>query len=303
MIDYQVQLHTDLSLQLQADLSLETETAVRDALKQWLEPVFTDKAKDVDLRFYSTETDVQKYAIHDIINDNRTSYTIHLPKQNYVHLGVANMEANNHLRHIGNDHSETNTLRLNEASTYAPLSTGVFTARLPMDVNDTTQSFHVHLYMVTSAVAVVIDTTACDSLLSVSGTMHGSADEFAVRDSIFSFTKAPVFSMVQVPVDVTALKARRAPHASVPNFYDCLATVCMPTSPDEPWTVRLVATLTGDKHTITTLTIPQQLPAGALRVIKLTMDAQGGMKTENGSEVGASVELDWKSGGEHEIDI
>jgi hypothetical protein len=273
-------------------------------LEQWLAPVFTDKAQDVDLRFYYFETDVQKYAIHDIINDNRTSYTIRLPKQNYIHLGVANMESNNHLRHLQKDHSESMKLQLNDASVYAPLNTGVFTARLPMDVNDTTQSFHVHLYMVTSAVAVVIDTTACDSLLSVSGTMYGSANEFAVRDSIFSFAKAPVFRMEQVPVsdeDAAPLK-HRAPRAVGPNFFDCLATVCLPTQPEQTWEIKVVATLIGNKHTTTTLTIPEALPAGALRVLKLTMDASGSVKA-TGNEVGASVDFDWKSGGDHDHDI
>ena len=303
MINYQVQLQTDLSLQLQAELSLETETAVRLALEKWLSPVFTDKAKDVDLRFYSSETDAQKYAIHDIINDSRTSYTIQLPKQNYMHLGVANMEGSNHLRHLQNDHSVTSTLKLNDASVYAPLNTGVFTARLSMDVNDTTQSFHVHLYMVNSAVAVVIDTTACDSLVSVSGIMLGSADEFAIRDSAFSFTKSPVFRMEQVPVTAASLMKPKSPRAFLPNFFDCLGTVCLTTQPEKPWTIQIVATLKENRHTTTTLTIPEYLPAGTLRVLKLTMDAQGGIKTGEDSEIGASIELDWKSGGEHTIDI
>ena len=51
VINYQLQLRTELSTQLQTELSEEQDSLVREALMEWLSPVFTDKAKDIDLHF------------------------------------------------------------------------------------------------------------------------------------------------------------------------------------------------------------------------------------------------------------
>ena len=85
----------------------------------------------------------------------------------------------------------------------------------------------------------------------------------------------------------------------------CLAAVGMPTRDDQPWTVTHTATLTGNKHTTTTLTLEEPLKAGSLRVIKLWMDKNGELRPEADSEkeVGITVTLDWKDGGEHDIDL
>ena len=85
----------------------------------------------------------------------------------------------------------------------------------------------------------------------------------------------------------------------------CLAAVGMPTRDDQPWTVTFTATLTGNKHTTSTLTIEESLKAGTLRVIKLRMNKDGELTPyeESEKEVGVTVTLDWKDGGGHDIDL
>ena len=80
VINYTLELRTELKAQLETELVADADSSVRKALEQWLSPVFTDKVKDVDLRFYLNETDEVAYLIKEEINDSRSSFTIHLPK-------------------------------------------------------------------------------------------------------------------------------------------------------------------------------------------------------------------------------
>ena len=302
VIDYDLQLHTELCVQLQTELASETEAPVRRALEKWLAPVFTDRAKDIDLRFYSEVHDDISHQIKEDINDNRTSYTIKLPKENYMHLAVANIDDNREVSMKDGGHSATMQLNLPDKQEVNSLNTGVFTARLPMEVNDSVRRFDVHLYMVTAAVALVIDTTGCDSIQSISGTMIGSACGFSVCDSTFFYNVSPRLLFDNVPIDVASAPVRRA-MAEEASHYACLSTVGLATKDDSRWTVDVTTTLTGDRHTTTTLTINEPLKAGTLRIVRLKMDGKGGMDPEKDNEVGATVTLDWKEGGGHEVEI
>ena len=302
VIDYQVQLHTELSVQLQTELTAETETPVREALEKWLAPIFTDKAKDVDLRFYSGQTDNMRHQIQERINDNRTSYTIRLPKEDYMHLAVANIEDNRQVHLSGGEHSATMYIGMPASKEAGSLNTGVFTARLPMQVNDTTKRFEVHLYMITAAVALVIDTTGCGIVESVEGCMLGSACGFSVCDSVFAYTSQPEILFENVPMGAGSnLPARQAAQAASSHL--CLATVGLATKDDSEWEVVCTANLSDNKHTTTTLTVSEPLEAGTLRIIKAKMNPDGGLTPANPKDIGATVVLDWKQGGEHEVDL
>jgi len=280
----------------------ETEGPVRKALERWLSPIFTDKAKDVDLRFFADESDVLRHQIQEVINDNRTSYTIRLPKENYMHLAVANIADDRQVRLSEVEHSKTMMLRLPEEDDIHPLRTGVFSARLPMEVTDTTTRFDVKMYMVSSAVALVMDTTACADLLNLDCYMSGGACGFTIRDSIFAYDNRCRMNMERVAVDKVSSQqpsVHRVQHSAFGNQpYACLATVCFPTEDDKQWTVTVRATLTNNRHTTTTLTIEEPLKAGTLRVISCALTDKGEVdpEPEHDQEVGATVEMDWKEG-------
>jgi hypothetical protein len=304
-IDYQLQLHTELSLQLQTELMLETEEPVRNALEKWLAPIFTDKAKDIDLSFFSAETDELQHYIHEIINDNRTSYTFQLPKENYVHLGIANLEDNAQIQLANGAHAETMELVLNNKSESASFSTGVFTAREHMEIGDTSQNFDVRLYMATCAIAVVVDTTRCDSLVSMSGFMSGSAESFSVRDSVYTYSGKNRLLLEEVPIDEKPRKSPgKTPQIEHPSQYTCLGVSSFPTADDQSWSITVTSTLTGNRRTKTTLTVAEPVQAGTLRLVRVHVRGDGGLEPDNNDqEVGVTVELDWKQGGEHEIEI
>lgn len=308
VINYRLQLRTALSMQLQAELSAETDTILRDALEEWLSPIFTDHAKDIDLHFFSADEDIIRRRIQDIINANQASYTINLPKENYMHLALANMAENNQMLLQRKEHSQSMVLELPDRANLQSLNTGVFTARLPMEVNDQSSQFDVFLYMVNAAVALVVDTTGCDSLVAMSGAMHGGASGFMVRDSIYDFSRTCDFRFEEVPVVYPSGSPQANPNrlkAALPQPKEaCLATVGMPTADDQPWTVSFVATLQGNRHATSTLTLNESLKAGSVRVIHMRMNKDGGLEEmENKNEVGITVTLDWKDGGDHHIEL
>ena len=306
VVDYQLQLHTELSMQLQTELMTEAEEPVRYSLGKWLAPIFTDKAKDVDLRFYSGATDEIRHQIQEEINDQRTSYTIRLPQEDYMHLGVANIEDNHAVRLTGGAHSETMELALTDDPEIPSLNTGVFTARMPMSVGDTSARFEVHLYMATCAVALVVDTTLCDSLVSMYAILSGSASRFALRDSVYSYDGGQKIVCEEVAVTSPAKAPARtlAPTDSTQtDTYSCFAASMFPTADDRPWELVVETTLRGNRHTTTTMTIDEPVQAGTLRILRVYVDGKGAVLPDKGQEMAVTVSLDWKQGGEHDIEL
>lgn len=306
VIDYQLQLRTELSTQLQTELSEETDSVVREALRGWLSPVFTDKAKDIDLHFFNKETDELRHRILDVINASQTSYTLKLPKENYTHLALANIADNNQMSLVDHDHSATMCLSLPTSSALKSMNTGVFSARLDMTVDDSSKQFNVYLYMVNAAVALVIDTTACDSLVSLSGTLNNIACGFSMRDSAYRFDRACAFELENVPISRAAgapAAQGRAKAADEPATTACLATVGMPTRDDAPWTLTVTSKLLNNKSATSTLTIDDPLKAGELRIFRLRLNQDGSLDESNEHEIGISITVEWKDGGDHELEL
>lgn len=311
VIEYQVQLHTELDMQLQTELSTDIEEPVRRTLKNWLDPIFSDVAKDVDFRFYLSDTDSLRHRIQKEINGNHATYTIRLPQENYMHLAVANMAGDRQVQLSGEEYSATMAMHLPDGEDIQPLRTGLYTARLPMIMNDTIRHFDVHMYMVTAAVALVIDTAACKNLQDMDGYMLGAANSFYISDSVFEYDRPCVFLLERVPVDTQAnhiAPSVKQQKSNEPLPIACLGTVGFPTQNDTTgWNLVVTATLIENRHTTTTLTIKDPLEAGTLRIIKCAMDENGALdpnpNTEHYQEVGATVEFDWKPGDNHDVDI
>ena len=305
-IEYEMRLYTELSVQLETELMTETDGPIRKALEQWLEPIFTDTAKDVDLRFYAAESDEIRHQIQKEINDNRTSYVFRLYKDNYMHLAVANIADNRQARIDGGEHSRTMMFRLPDKEDIEPLNTGLFTARLPMTVTDTTQRFEVKMYMVTSAVALVVNTAPCTELVDFGGYLTGTSCGFSIRDSVFAYDNPVRMSFERVPVGDESKVERRKLRAASDYVDECYGTVCFPSTDDEnSWKVVTTATLTNNRHVTTTLTIKEPLKAGALRIFKCALTEDGVLDPDPvyEKEIGVDIELDWNQGDEHEIDI
>lgn len=302
LLTYRLQLHAELSVQLQTELAAAADEPVRQILESWFTPVFEDSDIDVDLRFYSIETDALSERRQEVLKDRRTSFTITLPKEDFMHLAVANIGDDNPVQLKDVEQSSTMRIELPEQTEVSSLSSMIYTARMPIIVTDSTEEVHVALYAITGAVALVMQTDKCSDLIGVSGRMRGLASEFSVKDSTFSYDRSPLVSMTTIPMDAPAGSMHRARTSA--GDYACMAGVGMPTQDGEQWQIELTTTLTDNRHTTTTLTVNEPLTAGELHVIKLEMDKDGGLyPVSDTEEVGAAVELDWNKGDEHEIEL
>ena len=295
-IDYELRLITNMTTELETQLTTITEMGVAESLREHLKDIFSDFAHDIDLSFYDTEGDMTRlHHKRDIIDANQTSYTLTLPMHEYMHLAVANI-AENHVVGLSNDENcQTSMLQQTDDSPIASHTTGLFTARLPMEVlSGVSQTFNVKLYMANSAVALVLDTKGhAYSDIKVYAT--GFAKEFMIEDSTYVFPEKEVLV--------------RADKVETGNDLLCFCSVNFPShnpdevGADEPlWQLRVYVTMPDGSITETKIDVKEQLKAGELKIIKGELDDEGAVRPYD-STVGVSVTLDWNEGGTYDPEL
>lgn len=304
VLSYEMKLVTDIQMTIDERLSMDIEQTTADTLKKWLAPIFSGSAHDLDMSFYSQDgQDELRYHTYDTVDAQQKTYTLYIPLEDYMHLAVVNTSENGQISIRGGAHSASMRLEQTDRDTIASHGTAVYTARLPMHITqkDTTQLFDVRLYMVSSAVALVIDSLAFappEMRVLLSGTASG----FAVRDSIFTFEHPSLVRAERVSDHCYVM-------VSLPSA-DSIAATGMPArrhiAADEApslWQLRSYITLPDGRVTETLLSVDTPLKAGMLEIIKVNLQQDGSLLPVQTAHVGVSVTLDWKQGGEHEIDI
>ena len=143
-----------------------------------------------------------------------------------------------------------------------------------MPLADRDEAYRADLYMVNSAVAVVL-ADAADGIGAVTGIVDGMATGFAVNDSTFSFDRG----------QATRMEGMQSPG------YHTLYAVTMPSrdamaaAADGLWQVKVYVDL-GGKITENVLHISEPLRAGRVKIIKGVIKDDGSITTES-PEVGA----------------
>ena len=296
-LDYELRLVTNVTTELETELSLETDVAVATALKAYLKEVFTDRAHDVDLSFYDVEGE-QTRLHHErhIMDANQTSYALHIPVHNYLHLGLANLDNNAALALENDATAPGSRLQQQIADTLTPHEKGVFTARERMDVKEgVSQEFKVHLYMANCAASLVLDTLG-SGVKDIRVFATGFATAFDVADSVYLYQHTPIFKADKIEVDE-------------PGAQLCFATVNFPsrmpqTKADEKketyWEFRVYSTLPSGSITETKLSVTRPLGAAQFDILKAIVYGNGSLEPED-TTVGVTVSLDWKPGMDHEV--
>ena len=285
-IDYTLRLVTNIETELNTVLSTDVDQEIADALRDALtEHIFREFAEDVNLSFYNTsgEQELLQQEKHQM-NAGEASYTIYLPARDYMHLAVANIAGAQTVTLEGDGNCPDSKLVQQKGDTIDSHATGLFTARVPMEVmSDQDQDFLVTLYMANSAAAIVIDTTGCN-VREVRTFINKVGDGFCINDSTYTHTSNSVIRMNNVTLPATT--------NSVCNY-----GVCFPSDDDGEWEIFCYVTLDDGTITETILTVETPLEAGQFKIIKAQLSNDGSVVPVNASDVGASVTLDWKSGG------
>ena len=302
-LNYQLRLVTNMTTELKTQLTTMTEVSVANALTAHLKDIFTDFAHDVDLSFYDTENN-QPRLQHDqhIMDANQQSYTINLPKRQYKHLAVANVLNNSVVSLLQDDFCRTSQLGLTTRDTIDSHTTGLFTARLPMNVLEgVDQQFKVNLYMANCAATLVLDPKG-HTFKDIRVYATGFAKEFHISDSTYVF-----------PANSPLIKADKV---ETGNDLLCFCSVNFPSPDAAPassakrradeetplWQIKVYLTKTDDSVTETVLDITEPLKAGNLKIIKGALDDEGAVRPYD-STVGVSVTLDWNKGGTYDPEL
>ncbi|MBQ5721218.1 MAG: FimB/Mfa2 family fimbrial subunit, partial [Bacteroidaceae bacterium] len=298
-ITYVVKLVTNMTTELRNVLNQEADEPVARALYDHLKDIFTDHAHDVNLSFFLTEADsVLKHHEEHIINTNQESFTIELPVEKYMHLSLANIKEQKAVDYVNGALCHKAALSQHDGSQLPQChNTGLFTARLPMDVlEDQDQEFFVNLYMANSAVALVVDSLGSHAK-DMKVFLDGMADGFLIADSTYTFN-----SNTLVP----------ASEVSVPGGHQsCYVGVCFPSrdtatrtisadgtsssADGSIWSIKAYVQTADGKTTENILYVRDPLQAGCLKIIKVKLQPNGSFLTVD-LNVGLSVTLDWKEG-------
>ena len=304
-INYEMRIVTDMEMTINEELSLEIEESMAIALKDWLGPILSGRAHDLNVNFYSLDArDILRHHWDDVIDATQKSYTLNIPREDYLHLAVVNIAENSNVSLLGEQHSATMHLEQRMGDTLLTQPTAVYTAReIMLMAQDTTRNrFDVHLYMLNNVVALVIDSLGV-ALPEMDVLLSGTATGFDVKDSTFTFAHPSLlrasrlsdqcYAIVGMPsrdsVNVAPMPAKAAAAAK-----------------DVLWEVRSYVTLPNGSITETVFSFHRPLEAGALEIIRVNMDENGALEPideEYKKEVGVSVKLDWKKGSDYEIDM
>lgn len=295
-IDYQLRLLTNIRSELNTQLTTETEQAVAEALRARLADIFTETAHDVDLSFYTSDSARAKHETH-IMDASQASYTLYLPARRYIHLAVANIVDAANVILTDDNTAPLSHLKQAEGDTIDSHTTGLFSARLPINVTGSEdKTFDVKLYMANSAAALVIDTTGVSGIQDIKVYSSGFANGFMLRDSVYTYGNE-------------ASVVRSVPVVMNHGHYVCNYTVNFPSyqqpvtwATQEYWRLMAYVTLADGTTTENIFSIQTPLMPEEIKVVKAKMKNDGTL-TPMTSDVGVSVTLDWKQGGTYEPEL
>lgn len=288
-IDYTVRLRTNLHDRISGELTAPAEQAIGREIETALGGVFTDVAHDVDLSFYTGHT-LAHHEAHQT-DASTSSFTVYLSVADYRHLALANCSAEPAVTVEGRDADVTMRLVQAAADTVDSHRAGLFAARLPMEVERRDQAFDVSLDMQNCSAALVIDMNG-HAPEEMSGYVTGLACGFSVNDSVYDYSRGSVMrAQLLAAGGYSAICATGFPSPDATRA----------DGGDGLWQIRVYVKENG-RYTESVLHVSEPLAAGGLKIIKARI-GDGGQVVTDAPEVGVSVILDWKPGGDHEVEM
>lgn len=321
-VNYELRLVTNINTEIETKLTTKTDLQIAELLRDYLSDVFTDFAHDVDLSFYDTFGDSVRLQ-HDehFMDANQASYTLNLPMREYMHLAAANILDNELVNLTNDEHCHPSMLRQVARDTIDSHDTGLFTARLPMNVLEgVDQNFKVRLYMANCAACLVIDPRGFDTEdIKVFAT--GFATGFQICDSAFVFPeRSPIVSTTKLKpkdgseeVGYCCVTFPSKEPSNRENQESLTRTVIETEEPfiaqpgDETlWEFRVYipqkapdGTRSAGPITESILQIKKPQRAGEVTIMKVYVGEDANIVSES-QEVAVSVTLDWKPGNTYE---
>ena len=309
-IGYELRLVTNMTTELQTQLSMATDVQVASALGDYLKNVFTDHAHDVDLSFYDVFGDsLRLHHESHIMDANQSSYSLYIPVRKYMHVAMANSSEVPQLQLVNDDKCHAALLQQVVKDTVETFKRAVFTARLPMDIQEgEDQQFDVKLYTTCCAHALVLDTLG-SHIKNMRVYANGFATGFSLADSTFRFAYTPWVRADKVDVKgapgqrlcyaAVTFPSRDVPDSKVIIHDDDTVTEV---ADEALWRYTVYTTLQDGTITETVLGVKIPIQAGQLKIIQCTVTNDGAVNPK-APWVGMSVTLKWNDQPDWQVEI
>ena len=311
-LDYELRLVTNMTTELETQVSTQVElTDVANVLEDHLSSIFTDYAHDVDLSFYDVQEDsLRLHHETHIMDANQHRYTLFIPVRKYMHVAIANVQSSDV---VLTDDDRCHTARLDQPvndvnNVIRSQATGLFTARLPMDVKEgVDQSFDVKLYMANCASAIALDTLG-SGVRDIKVFASGFANGFNLADSTYYFNFTPLVKADELTVGdgrfscFCAVTFPSKDMEEVKSVIDTDDPFISPVADEALWKYTIYITCSDGTITETVLGVKLPLLPGQFKFLRGKVQPDGGVVPRE-PYVGASVCLDWSNGTSWDIDV
>lgn len=298
-IEYQLELSLTLETELNEQLTTPAEQELANEIRANLENVMTNRARIMDLSFFHGTSGELTSHQQSRPNASQVSTTLYMKPGNYHNIALAATDEEEVVS-INNAASYNNIqLRHTDADTIDAHSSAIYMGYEYLEQEARSRQFRVTLYM-QNAVPVLVVNRNNSPAVPVASYTRRTASTLMCADSIF------------VHENPAVVRTERTEAAGLTAFH----TVCFPSADtpatradDDPaeaagsiWEMDLYTQLPDGKYVKNILYLKEPLQAGSMKVIKVKLDDEGRVTTDN-PEVGVSVELDWKPGGDFDVEI
>lgn len=300
-VNYRLVLEQSLTMSIDEALNLDNEQALAEILKDELSGVTSNRARLVDLSFYHIpQGDLSEQ--RTIRTDaSELSLSFYMQPAHYGHIALAATQETQDARIEGRGRMDELSVIQNGSDTIDSHTTGIYMGYCDLDIGTASATFHVPLYMQNAISIVVIDRGSSPATI-VNGFTRGTATGLACADSVWRFDYSRV------------IRNRMAESGALTACY----AVCFPSAGDDTagrtvgvrqdsgedglWFTDVYTRLPDGKYVKNVLSIKDRLKAGTVHVVKMKLSHDGQL-VSNTASVGVSVTLDWKPGGDYDIDM
>lgn len=297
-IDYEMQLSTSLQDVLDKEFVTADEKVLAGMLREDLDVVLSDKAQQLDLSFYGT--DDEKLSKHSLMTPNASKYsaTFYMDRGNYHNIALASTNLEEKMNIVGNSDLSSIGIHHPEADTVDAHTSALYMGYEQLTVENQSGRFFVPLYMQNSVPVLVVNKNNSPAR-TVNAYVCRTAHGLMCADSVYVFENSPVVRTICN--DAGNLVAY---HSVCFPSSDADASRSGDTSDSEGslWEMELYTQLPDGKYVKNVLYMKEPLQAGDMKVIKVKLTDSGEVVSDN-PEVGVSVELDWKPGGDFDIEM
>ena len=291
---YTIQPSLALEQEIASQLTSASEQLFAPKLRAALSPIFTDRAEDINISFLDSYHQLQ-YNTSIEMKAHTASYTFYLKPQDYRHVAIANVDTESQLSLTLPGKGSDFSLLINHSQDTIPSqSVGIFTTQTQIPASATQQDHSAVLYMKNCASALVVDRNGYQPT-SIEAYVKNTATAFTLSDSTYHFNTPKTVAMQLVSDgNLYGLYAATLPSLSEKDL-------TTPTDKPTYWEIHAIVLMNG-KYTKSVFKVETPLRAGDFKIIKGKLLADGSIVTQT-PNVGVSIELNWKPGGNHDINM